>query len=280
MASGTENGGYVASWRQIENNHSLQKGRIDMEEKEKLLNNIKELINQEANEVLIMGALFYKLETKIKSDLINGFKDNINNLVIAYQLNKSKYENEINDMINSYEDVVNNIANLYEVQYANIQETLIQKQAAQKEAIAKIIEIKVLCDVFRANKDKENLLKMKDILKKRIEEKLNYDVLVDHCERKLEKCLVDMQISLKSIAVKQEFVLDHEQVPFITTLKYFIKKLFIRHSFNKDIKVKQDSFLKHVIKEEKDTELFIGYNINQFNLQLQRVQADLDAAAE
>ncbi|HCC04576.1 MAG TPA: hypothetical protein DEP51_07005, partial [Clostridiales bacterium] len=116
-----------------------------MEEKEKLLNNVKELINQETNEILIMGALFYKLETKIKNDIINSFKENINNLVSAYQLKKSKYENEINSMIQSYEQVVNKIANAYEAQYLDIQNILLEKQAAQKEAIATIIEVKQDC---------------------------------------------------------------------------------------------------------------------------------------
>lgn len=251
-----------------------------MNEKEKLLNNIKELINQETNEILIMGALFYKLETKIKNEIINDFKTNIDNLINVYQLKRSKYENEINSMVQSYEEVVNNIANAFEIQYINIQNVLIEKQAAQKDAIAKIIEVKILCDAFRASNDNENLMKMKDILKKRIEEKLNYDVIIDHCERKLEKCLVNMQISLKSIAVKQEDSLFLEKNSFIITLKNFVKKIFVRHSFNKDIKEEQDRFLKKVIKEGKDTEVYIGYKINQFNLQLQRVQADLDAAAE
>lgn len=251
-----------------------------MNEKEKLLNNIKELINQETNEILIMGALFYKLETKIKNEIINDFKTNIDNLINVYQLKRSKYENEINSMVQSYEEVVNNIANAFEIQYINIQNVLIEKQAAQKDAVAKIIEVKILCDAFRASNDNENLMKMKDILKKRIEEKLNYDVIIDHCERKLEKCLVNMQISLKSIAVKQEDSRFLEKNSFIITLKNFVKKIFVRHNFEKDVKEKQDRFLKKVIREGKDTEVYIGYKINQFNLQLQRVQADLDAAAE
>ena len=251
-----------------------------MNEKEKLLNNIKELINQETNEILIMGALFYKLETKIKNEIINDFKTNIDNLINVYQLKRSKYENEINSMVQSYEEVVNNIANAFEIQYINIQNVLIEKQAAQKDAVAEIIEVKILCDAFRASNDNENLMKMKDILKKRIEEKLNYDVIIDHCERKLEKCLVNMQISLKSIAVKQEDSRFLEKNSFIITLKNFVKKIFVRHSFNKDIKEEQDRFLKKVIKEGKDTEVYIGYKINQFNLQLQKVQTDLDAAAE
>jgi len=251
-----------------------------MEEKEKLLNNVKELINQETNEILIMGALFYKLETKIKNDIINSFKENINNLVSAYQLKKSKYENEINSMIQSYEQVVNKIANAYEAQYIDIQNILIEKQAAQKEAIAKIIEVKKDCDTYRTKHDKENLMKMKDILKKRIEEKVNYDFLVDHCERKLEKCLVNMQISLKSIAVKQESALFVEKNSFIITLTNFIKKIFIRHSFTKDIKETQEKFLKKVIKDGKNTEIYINYKMNQFNLQLQKAQADINACAE
>lgn len=251
-----------------------------MEEKEKLLNSVKELINQETNEILIMGALFYKLETKIKKEIINSFKENINNLVGAYQLKRSKYENEINLMIHSYEQVVNKIANAYEAQYIDIQNTLIEKQAAQKEAIAKIMEVKLKCDSFKANNDKENLLQMKDILKKKIETKVNYDFLVDHCERKLEKCLVNMQISLKSIAVKQESALFVEKNSFIITLTNFIKKIFIRHSFTKDIKETQEKFLKKVIKDGKDTEIYINYKMNQFNLQLQKAQADINACAE
>ena len=251
-----------------------------MEEKEKLLKNVQELISQETNEILIMGALFYKLESKIKDEIINSFKENINNLLNAYQLKKSKYKDEIDSMIKSYEEVVNKISSLYEEQYINIQNTLIEKQAAQKEAIAKIIEVKKDCDTYRAKHDKENLMKMKDILKKRIEEKVNYDFLVDHCERKLEKCLVNMQISLKSLAIKQESDVLIEKNSFIITLKKYLKKMFIRHSFTKDIKETQDKFLKKVIKEGKDTEIYINYKMNQFNLQLQKAQADLDAAAE
>lgn len=251
-----------------------------MDEKEKLLNNLKELVDQEANESLVMGALFYKIETKLKNELINNFKVNITNLITAYQLNKSKYKNEIDSMVKSYEDVVNHIANLFEIQYINIQETLIKKQTAQKEAIAKIIEVKVLCDAFKQKNDKENLLKMKDIIKKRIEEKLNYDVLINHCERKLEQCLVNMQAALKSIAVKKEIALNTEKKSFIRVFTNLIKRLFIRHSFNKDIKEQQDKFLKAVIREGEDTEIYVGYKINQFNLQLQRAQVDLDAAAQ
>ena len=251
-----------------------------MEERENLLNNVKHLISQESNEILIMGALFYKLETKLKEDAINSFKENIYNLINAYQLNKSKYEKEINSMIKQYEDVINEVADLYELQYMNIQDTLIQKQAAQKETISKILEVKFVCDAFRAAKDTENLVILKDILKKSIEEKLNYDVIVDHCEKKLEKCLVDMQVSLKSLEVKQEINLLTEKVSFIDTLKSFIKKLFIRHSFEKDVKEKQDKFLKRVSREGKDTEFYVNYKINQFNLQLQRAQAEINAAAE
>ena len=60
-----------------------------------------------------------------------------------------------------------------------------------------------------------------------------------------------MQISLKSIAVKQESALFVEKNSFIITLTNFIKKIFIRHSFTKDIKETQEKFLKKVIKDGK-----------------------------
>lgn len=251
-----------------------------MDEKEKLLQNVQDLVDHEANEILVMGALFYKIENKLKNEIINDFKANINNLVTAYQLNELKYQSEISAMIRSYEEVVDQIANLYEIQYINIQDTLIKKQAAQKEAIAKIMEVKVLFEAFKAKDDKENLSKMKDIIKKRIEEKLNYDVLVDHCERKLERCLVNMQTSLKSIAVKKEVVLKNEKKTVISFFTNLIKKIFVRHNFDKEIKEQQDIFLKKVIKEGKDTEIYIGYKINQFNLQLEKAQEDINACAE
>ena len=38
--------------------------------------------------------------------------------------------------------------------------------------------------------------------------------------------------------------------------------------------------MRKFVKDGKDTEIYINYKMNQFNLQLQKAQADINACAE
>ena len=170
----------------------------------------------EANKLLLWATIYTRKVEEIKEKKLKELKKYFDEQIAFYKRSPQKYAKEYEKLYAKYEESIDKLYQQYNVYYQYIQNENVFAQTNQKIAIANFVVSKRAAT--KAKTDNNIVLEEKSNKKvfATAQKKLNYDVVINECSARLEKCMEDtytdmnkiFDISSMLISVKKEKYLD------------------------------------------------------------------------
>lgn len=244
-----------------------------MEQKDRFMEALRKLNEIESSRIVLSLAIYDKKLQEIKTRKLDNIRSSLE-AKIYYLPKKIKDEKEkqIDEIINQYEEAIDDILSAYNTQNIKIQKYLQESEIAQKYTISEIIK---LYKDFKSKKDTLDDFQKQEIIKK-VQTKLNYDVIIDECEARIELCLdsavntleenfEDISKEIKTIE-KESFIFRAFRL-----IKSFISKKENTDNIFEGTKQKLSIIRENIQKRMNE----IKCEIVGFDIQMQKVKAQL-----
>lgn len=157
-----------------------------MEQKERFMEALRKLNEIESSRIILSLAIYDKKIKEIKKRKLDNIRNSLESKI--YNLPKKVKEEkliQIDEIMKEYEDVIDDIISAYNTQTLKIQKYLQESEVAQKYTISEIIK---LYKDLKSNNENLTDDQKREIIKK-VQTKLNYDVIIDECESRIELCI-------------------------------------------------------------------------------------------
>ena len=230
-----------------------------MEQKDRFMEALRKLNEIESSRIVLSLAIYDKKLQEIKTRKLDNIRSSLE-AKIYYLPKKIKDEKEkqIDEIINQYEEAIDDILSAYNTQNIKIQKYLQESEIAQKYTISEIIKI---YKEFKSKKDTT---------------KLNYDVIIDECEARIELCLDNavntLEENFEDIS-KEIKTIEKESFIFrvFRLIKSFISKKENTDNIFEGTKEKLSIIRENIQKRMNE----IKCEIVGFDIQMQKVKAQL-----
>lgn len=218
---------------------------------------ITDLTNLEQNRLMLLATIYTRKIEEIKKEKIDNLQKYLLDQIKFYKRNLAKYKNVLDNYLSTYENKLNAIIEQYTAEYKYLQNEIAFAQTNQKIAIANFVASKRGLDKATVDSNIALIEKSNKKIFATAQKKLNYDVVIDECMARLEKCVEDTFKVIDEI-----FYISNDKIMifnnnFITKIKHFFTITF---NGNK-------SFEKNVInpfeKELKDIERLTTENVSK-----------------
>lgn len=187
---------------------------------------ISDLATIENDKILLWATIYTRKSENLKKQKLDELHSFFESQVKFYKRDFSKYENQIEDLERKYEDQITRIIEQYTAQYKYIQNEKIVAESNQKIAVANCIISKR--GEKKAKEDNKDVLVAK--FDKKIyataQKKLNYDVVIDECNLRLEKCMQDTYNELNRIFNISNTSLAFSKNSLFSNIKHFFAVKF------------------------------------------------------
>lgn len=166
---------------------------------EKLNQNLEDLDIIEREISMVELAIYQKNIENLKDDKLNEIREFFNQQSKFYCQKTEKFKKEIDKNIRRYINQIDKLINVYDNLYVNIFRMMENARSNQKNAIANIVTL-------TENLKKEELSEVeRDRLQKNIiacaEKKLNYSVIIDECEARINWCIDNIQKDVNEVFI-------------------------------------------------------------------------------
>ena len=244
-----------------------------MEEKEKFMEALRKLNEIESSRIVLSLAIYDKKLKEIKNRKLNNIRSFLESKIYNMsKKDKEEKEKQIEEIMIEYESVIDDLLSAYNTQNLKIQKYLQESEIAQKYTISEIIKL------YKELKSKNEKLTddQKQEIVRKLQTKLNYDVIIDECEARIELCLENAVNTLednfeemtKDITTIQK---DNFITRFLKIVKTFFSKKENTDNIFDDVKEKLNIISKNISKRMNE----IKYEIVGFDLQMEKVRAQL-----
>lgn len=240
---------------------------------------ITDLTNLEQNRLMLLATIYTRKIEEIKKEKIDNLQKYLLDQIKFYKRNLAKYKNVLDNYLSTYENKLNAIIEQYTAEYKYLQNEIAFAQTNQKIAIANFVASKRGLDKATVDSNIALIEKSNKKIFATAQKKLNYDVVIDECMARLEKCVEDTFKVIDEI-----FYISNDKIMifnnnFITKIKHFFTITF---NGNK-------SFEKNVInpfeKELKDIERLTTENVSKNKIemmyyiaQLEKIRKDINSS--
>lgn len=160
---------------------------------------ISDLTNLEQNKLMLMATIYTRKIEELKKNKIDNLQKYLLDQIKFYKRNLAKYKNILDNYLNRYEKALNNLIEQYELEYNYLQNEIVFAQTNQKIAVANFVASKRGLD--KANID-GNIALIEKSNKKifaTAQKKLNYDIVIDECIARMEKCIKNTYETVEEI---------------------------------------------------------------------------------
>lgn len=244
-----------------------------MEQKERFMEALRKLNEIESSRIILSLAIYDKKIKEIKKRKLDNIRNSLESKI--YNLPKKVKEEkliQIDEIMKEYEDVIDDIISAYNTQTLKIQKYLQESEVAQKYAISEIIK---LYKDLKSNNENLTDDQKREIIKK-VQTKLNYDVIIDECEARIELCIDNavntLEDNFKEITNEITIV---QKDNFISKFLKFIKTLISKNENMDNIftssKEKLNIIRDNITKRMNE----IKCEIVGFDIQMQKVKAQI-----
>lgn len=244
---------------------------------ERLATTLKDLSNLETDKLLLWSTIYTRKTEMLKLEKTEEFKKYLEAQVKFYKRDLNKYQSKIDELKKEYESKILRIIEHYNALYIYLQNEVVLAQSNQKIAIANLIVSKR--GWIKAKTDNNEVLVEKSNKKifATAQKKLNYDVVIDECNARLEKCMKDAIDTINELFTISNTKISTINNGFMNKIKQFINITFMgEKSFNnyvleplnitlKDLEFKTVSKISDV-----KTEMLI------FISQMERIRKDIN----
>lgn len=244
-----------------------------MEQKERFMEALRKLNEIESSRIILSLAIYDKKIKEIKKRKLDNIRNSLESKI--YNLPKKVKEEkliQIDEIMKEYEDVIDDIISAYNTQTLKIQKYLQESEVAQKYTISEIIK---LYKDLKSNNENLTDDQKREIIKK-VQTKLNYDVIIDECESRIELCIDNavntLEDNFKEITNEITIV---QKDNFISKFLKFIKTIISKNENMDNIftssKEKLNIIRDNITKRMNE----IKCEIVGFDMQMQKVKAQI-----
>lgn len=245
---------------------------------EKLAIILKDLSELEKDKLMLWSTIYTRKAEDIKIKKIAELKKNLEEQINFYRRDNSKYKTKIDNYVNEYTSEILRIIEVYNSYYIYLQNEIVLAQSNQKIAIANLLASK---RGWVKAKENENIVLIEKSNKKifaTAQKKLNYDVVINECNMRLQKCMEEALNSINEI-----FKIKSNQLEKVTNNGCFYKiKKFFNITFYGDKNIEK-YVLNPIEKEMKDIELQTVSKISDvktemliFISQMEKIRKDIN----
>ena len=165
---------------------------------DKLLEIAKEINEIESQRLIISLSLYNKKIEEIKSKKINIINDII--LSRMYDLsgkvkNNNDVQNKVKSIINDYIEIIDKIIEIYSRELLGLQKHLQEAELTSKYLINDIIKAYGIYQKDMNEQNRNEVLKL-------VQKKLNYDVIIEECENRIELCIDEATSQLDAFIIE------------------------------------------------------------------------------
>lgn len=244
-----------------------------MEQKERFMEALRKLNEIESSRIILSLAIYDKKIKEIKKRKLDNIRNSLESKI--YNLPKKVKEEkliQIDAIMKEYEDVIDDIISAYNTQTLKIQKYLQESEVAQKYTISEIIK---LYKDLKSNNENLTDDQKREIIKK-VQTKLNYDVIIDECEARIELCIDNAVNTLEdNFKETTNEITIVQKDNFISKFLKFIKTLISKNENMDNIftssKEKLNIIRDNITKRMNE----IKCEIVGFDIQMQKVKAQI-----
>ena len=244
-----------------------------MEQKERFMEALRKLNEIESSRIILSLAIYDKKIKEIKKRKLDNIRNSLESKI--YNLPKKVKEEkliQIDEIIKEYEDVIDDIISAYNTQTLKIQKYLQESEVAQKYTISEIIK---LYKDLKSNNENLTDDQKREIIKK-VQTKLNYDVIIDECESRIELCIDNAVNTLEdNFKETTNEITIVQKDNFISKFLKFIKTIISKNENMDNIftssKEKLNIIRDNITKRMNE----IKCEIVGFDIQMQKVKAQI-----
>ena len=244
-----------------------------MEQKERFMEALRKLNEIESSRIILSLAIYDKKIKEIKKRKLDNIRNSLESKI--YNLPKKVKEEkliQIGEIMKEYEDVIDDIISAYNTQTLKIQKYLQESEVAQKYTISEIIK---LYKDLKSNNENLTDDQKREIIKK-VQTKLNYDVIIDECEARIELCIDNAVNTLEdNFKETTNEITIVQKDNFISKFLKFIKTLISKNENMDNIftssKEKLNIISDNITKRMNE----IKCEIVGFDIQMQKVKAQI-----
>ncbi len=244
-----------------------------MEQKERFMEALRKLNEIESSRIILSLAIYDKKIKEIKKRKLDNIRNSLESKI--YNLPKKVKEEkliQIDEIMKEYEDVIDDIISAYNTQTLKIQKYLQESEVAQKYTISEIIK---LYKDLKSNNENLTDDQKREIIKK-VQTKLNYDVIIDECESRIELCIDNAVNTLEdNFKETTNEITIVQKDNFISKFLKFIKTLISKNENMDNIftssKEKLNIIRDNITKRMNE----IKCEIVGFDIQMQKVKAQI-----
>lgn len=164
-----------------------------------LMNKLRELNELEITKAKVLTAIFTKTVSEIVDKKVQSLESNFENQAQYYDQNLSDYQEIYDEIISKYQEQLNQIIDKYNELFVNIQLELQEAECNQKIAIT---NLKKSLDIKNEISDKAKKELIEEYTRKIVacmQKKSNYDIIIDECEKELNKCSSSVESQINSL---------------------------------------------------------------------------------
>ncbi len=239
---------------------------------------ISDLTNLEQNKLMLMATIYTRKIEELKKNKIDNLQKYLLDQIKFYKRNLAKYKNILDNYLNRYEKALNNLIEQYELEYNYLQNEIVFAQTNQKIAVANFVASKRGLD--KANID-GNIALIEKSNKKifaTAQKKLNYDIVIDECIARMEKCIKNTYETVEEI-----FCVSNDKLIFniglIGKIKYsFLTTFSGKKLFQKNVMQPFEKELEDIEKTSMETVSDIKIETLQYTAQLEKIRNDINCS--
>lgn len=239
---------------------------------------ISDLTNLEQNKLMLMATIYTRKIEELKKNKIDNLQKYLLDQIKFYKRNLAKYKNILDNYLNRYEKALNNLIEQYELEYNYLQNEIVFAQTNQKIAVANFVASKIGLD--KANID-GNIALIEKSNKKifaTAQKKLNYDIVIDECIARMEKCIKNTYETVEEI-----FCVSNDKLIFnvglIGKIKYsFLTTFSGKKLFHKNVMQPFEKELEDIEKTSMETVSDIKIETLQYTAQLEKIRNDINCS--
>ena len=249
----------------------------DIETKKDLVEIITNMSSLENDRLLLWATIYTRKCEEVKQSKLSDLRRYFDTQLNFYKRGFSKYEEQYRKLEKEYEDKMAQLINQYTIEYQYIQNEEVLANSNQKIAVSNFIISKREQEKAQSIGNAALIEKSERKMYATAQKKLNYDVIIDECNGRLEKCMNDTYTKLEEIFDVSDKKMEIKKTSIISSVKHFLKIRFTGDScFKKyvldDLKTKFHKIENDFVSAVSDVKIEMMVLISQ----MEKVKSDVN----
>ena len=246
--------------------------------KETFKEDIKKLVEVENQKQIRLAIWFENSLSNSKDIRITEFKDKLY-LQANYYNTLEEHKFEIDNLVNMFKQKLDKLFTACSNRYMNIQKELASAVQSEIIVITNISINKENLEKAIENADSEKIRYYTNKINASIQKKLNYEVIINECNARLEKCIEQIEELAESVKIDEETrVVEAKKNKFVEFLTKIINKINNKKNFRNFILQPSEKYLDAVGEKVESSLETVYTQICEFAIQMQDNKAKINNA--